>query len=79
MRVRVKVYAVLPRHFRDVAPGTPFEIELPDDATLADLVNQLQLPREEVMVFFVKGCMRPMDWFLKSDDEVDILPLLGGG
>jgi molybdopterin synthase sulfur carrier subunit len=79
MQVRVKLYATLSRHFNNAAPGIPFEIELPNDATVADLVNELKLPREEVKLFFVKGRARLIDWPLESGDEVGIFPLIGGG
>ena len=48
MQVRVKLFATLARYFSNVAPGTPFDIEVADGATLADLVNRLKLPHEEV-------------------------------
>jgi molybdopterin synthase sulfur carrier subunit len=79
MQVRVKLYATLSRYFSNAAPGIPFEMELPEGATVADLVNSLKLPREEVKVFFVKGRARPIDWPLAPDDEVGIFPLIGGG
>jgi molybdopterin synthase sulfur carrier subunit len=79
MRVRVKLFATLGRYFGNAAPGVPFEIDIPDGATLADLVNRLKLPREEVKVFFVKGRARPIDWPLEPGDEVGIFPLIAGG
>lgn len=79
MRVCVKLFATLGRYVGNVASGVPFEIDLPDGATLADLVNRLKLPREEVKVFFVKGRARPIDWPLEPGDEVGIFPLVGGG
>ena len=79
MRVRVKLFATLVRYFGNAAPGVPFEIDIPDGATLADLVNKLKLPREEVKVFFVEGRARPIDWPLEPGDEVGIFPLVGGG
>ncbi len=79
MRVRVKIYATLGRHIPDVAPGIPFEVELPDGATVGDLVNRLNLPREEVKVAFVNGRARPIDWRLQANDEVGIFPPVGGG
>ena len=48
MQVRVKLFASLCRYFSDVAPGIPFEMELPEGAAVADLVDRLKLPREEV-------------------------------
>ena len=79
MQVRVKLFATLTRHLRNVAPGTPFDIEVAEGATLADLVNQLKLPHEEVKVFFVNGRARSKDWPLESGDEVGIFPLVAGG
>jgi len=79
MQVRVKLFATLCRYFSNAAPGIPFEIELPEGATLADLVDRLKLPHEEVKVFFVNGRARPIDWPLKSGDEVGIFPLVAGG
>jgi hypothetical protein len=48
MQVRVKLFATLARYLSNAAPGTPFDIEVGDGATLADLVNLLKLPHEEV-------------------------------
>ncbi len=79
MKIRVKLFATLCRYFKNAAPGVPFEMELPEDATVADLVNQLKLPREEVKVFFVNGRARPTDWLLESGDDVGIFPLVAGG
>ena len=79
MRIRVKLFAALARYFKNAMAGTSFEIELSDRATLADLVNQLKLPHEEVKVFFVNGRARPLDWTLEPGDEVGIFPLIAGG
>ena len=79
MRIRVKLFASLARYFNNGMAGTPFDIEVADGATLADLVNQLKLPHEEVKVFFVNGRPRPMEWSLGPSDEVGIFPLIAGG
>jgi len=79
MRIRVKLFATLARYFKNSTAGTPFEVGISDGATLADLVNQLKLPHEEVKVFFVNGRARPLDWTLEPGDEVGIFPLIAGG
>jgi molybdopterin synthase sulfur carrier subunit len=79
MRIRVKLFAALARYFENAMAGTPFEIEISDRATLADLVNQLKLPHEEVKIFFVNGRSRALDWTLEPGDEVGIFPLIAGG
>jgi molybdopterin synthase sulfur carrier subunit len=79
MRVRVKLFASLCRYFSDAAPGIPFEMEVPDSTTVADLLDRLKLPRQEVKVFFVNGRGRPIDWPLEAGDDVGIFPLIAGG
>jgi molybdopterin synthase sulfur carrier subunit len=79
IRIRVKLFATLARYYSNTMPGTSFVIEVADGATLADLVNQLKLPHEEVRVFFVNGRARPLEWPLEFGDEVGIFPLIAGG
>jgi molybdopterin converting factor small subunit len=79
MQVRVKLFATLCRHFSNALPGIPFEVEMPERATLSDLVSLLKLPQEEVRVFFVNGRARPLEWRLGPGDEVGIFPLIAGG
>jgi len=79
MRVRVKLFATLRRYAPNEAAGVPFEVNLPDGATIADLFRQLHLPAEEVRVAFVNARARPEDWRLEPDDEVGIFPPVGGG
>ena len=79
MFIRVKLFATLSRYALNGAPGVPFEVELSEGATLGDVVNRLDLPPEEVKVFFVNGRARPKDWCLESGDEVGIFPLVAGG
>jgi sulfur carrier protein ThiS len=67
------------RYLNDAVAGIPFETEVPGGATLADLLDCLKLPREEVKVFFVNGRARPIDWRLEADDDVGIFPLVAGG
>lgn len=79
MRVQVKLFATLGRYFGNATSGIPFEMELPEGATVAGLVDLLKLPREEVKVFFVNGRARSIDWPLELGDEVGIFPLVAGG
>ncbi len=79
MLVQVKLFATLGRHLADAPPGTPFNTELRDGATVRDLVDALGLPPAEVRVVFVNGRARPMDHVLEHGDEVGIFPPVGGG
>ena len=79
MRVRVKLFASLCRYASGAVSGIPFEMQVSEGATLADLVDCLKLPREEVKVFFVNGRARSIDWPLEAGDDVGIFPLVAGG
>jgi len=79
MRVQVKVFATLRRYVDRAVTGIPFEVDLPDGATVADLIEQLNLPPEEVKMAFVNARAREKDWRLAAGDEVGIFPPIGGG
>jgi molybdopterin converting factor small subunit len=79
MQVRVKLFASLGRFHDGVSPGTPFELELGEPATLASLLELLRLPRAEIKLTFVNGRARPPEWTLADGDQVGIFPAVGGG
>ncbi len=79
MNVRIKLFATLGRFSGHNLPGTPFELDLPDGATLQDLVDLLCLPAEEVKVCFVNGIVRDIQFSLSTGDDIGIFPPIGGG
>ncbi len=79
MQIRVKVFATLTRYVAGVRAGTPMDVEVPDGATLDDVVAQLQLPQAEVKTVFVNGRAQSLADALSPGDEVGIFPPVGGG
>ena len=79
MRVQVKVFATLRRYVDRAVSGLSFQVDLPDGATVADLIEQLNLPPEEVKLAFVNARAREKDWHLAAGDQVGIFPPIGGG
>jgi sulfur-carrier protein len=79
MHVIVKLYATLRYYGRDERAGMPFEIELPAEATVEELIKQLNIPIEETRITFVNGIIQEPDWRLKDGDEVGMFPPIGGG
>jgi molybdopterin converting factor small subunit len=79
MRLRVKLFAFLTRYHDNLSSGTPFEVDLQEGTTLADLLRALQVPDEEVKMTFVNGLAQSEDWQLKDGDEVGIFPPIAGG
>lgn len=79
MHVTVKLYATLHRYGQGEQAGMPFEIELPEDATLLNLIDQLKIPPEETRITFVNGIIQERDWKLQDGDAVGMFPPIGGG
>ena len=79
MRVRVKLFATLSRFSPGGLPGTPLEVELPQEACVQTLLDYLKIPPEETKVAFVNGITQLPEWKLAAWDEVGIFPPIGGG
>ncbi len=79
MQVTVKLYATLTRYGRGERAGTPFIIELSENATLLELMHQLNIPPEETRIMFVNGIIQESDCRLKNGDEIGVFPPIGGG
>ncbi|GAB4534195.1 MAG: hypothetical protein Kow0063_17070 [Anaerolineae bacterium] len=88
MKVYVKLYATLARSVsgpvlaqypQGIRAGSRIQVELPENSTLADLLDYLALPSQDVKVSFVNGVAQDLDYRLKAGDEVGIFPPIGGG
>ena len=77
--VHVKLFATLRQARPDVPLGQAFPLDLPEGATMADLIRELALPDEEVKLIFVNALFRDRDYVLSEGDEVGIFPPVGGG
>jgi sulfur-carrier protein len=77
--IRVKLFATLAQNIKDIQPGVPFVVEIPDGSTLPDLLKQLRVAEKEVKLLFVNGRLRSNEYQLKNDDDVGIFPPIGGG
>ena len=56
--------------------------QVPSDATVADLIRQLQLPEDRVAVELDRRIVRRPDWAgqtLHAGASVEIVQLVGGG
>ena len=88
MKVYVKLFAfftrtvsevLLTQHPEGIRAGIPIEVELPNGSTLRNLVDHLDLPREQVKITFVNGRAQKLDRRLEPGDEIGIFPPVAGG
>ncbi|NLM44995.1 MAG: MoaD/ThiS family protein [Clostridiales bacterium] len=74
MRVKVRLFATL-RENRD----KEMIIELPDGATLSDIIKHLNIPKEQATLLLINGKFAKLDEALEDNDTVSIFPPIGGG
>jgi molybdopterin converting factor small subunit len=79
MIVQVKLFATLRRQYPHLGIGEPMPVELPDGATVEQLVEHLRLPADQVKVVFVNGIVRKEKYTLDEGDEIGVFPAVGGG
>ena len=73
MNVKIKLFASL----RKFGPDEQI-IELPDNATVDDAVNSLNIPKT-ALLRIVNGEHRPAAHHLKEGDELALFPPIAGG
>jgi molybdopterin synthase sulfur carrier subunit len=79
MIVHVKLFATLRRYYPNFKIGEEMPVELPREATVGDLIEQLRLPKDQVKVVFVNAVVRSKEHVLADGDEVGMFPPVGGG
>ncbi len=79
MVVHVKLFATLRRHYPHLDIGEAMPVDVPPGATLNQLIDRLDVPREEVKVVFVNNRVRDEQYVLNQGDDIGIFPPVGGG
>jgi molybdopterin synthase sulfur carrier subunit len=79
MRVTVKLFATLARFKSNAKTGKAFEVDLPESAAVQDLIDILQIPREETHIVFINSIIQEPGTKLKDGDVVGLFPPVGGG
>ena len=79
MRVTVKLFATLVRYKDGSRAGKPFEMELPEDSVIQNLIDALKIPAEETHVVFINNIIEDVHSSLKDGDVVGMFPPVGGG
>jgi molybdopterin synthase sulfur carrier subunit len=79
MHIKVKLFTTLVNCVPGTQAGIPFDFELDDKATVAELVSRLKIPEAEVKIVLINGRHKPAEYQLNNGDDVGLFPLIGGG
>lgn len=74
MHIEVQCFATL-------APSTPpgGKLELPENSTVAYVLDQLGIPQEDVKIIFINGAHSSEEAALSDGDRLGLFPAVGGG
>ena len=79
MQVTVHLHTILQRETPDGLISR-LEISLPDESTLAELIEHLEIPLSpDHMLLAVNRRMAELDQVLKDGDTVNLMPAISGG
>jgi sulfur carrier protein ThiS len=79
MQIEVGIHATLRRHVPESSRGPQLMADVPQGATVRQLLEQLQVPSEEVHLLFVNGVIVTLDATLHDGDRLGVFPAVGGG
>ena len=79
MKVKVRLFGTLGKKFPDHDPLDGFEVEIPKDANVGDLIDRLDISKSKIGPVSVQGRLVKADKTLKQGDFVRIYgPIFGG-
>ncbi|HCJ11033.1 MAG TPA: molybdopterin synthase sulfur carrier subunit [Clostridiales bacterium] len=78
LTVTLSLYAGLDRHLSSPARG-PLTVEVQQGLRVADVLEDLRVPREEVKVVIVNHRLTGLDHVLADGDRVAVFPTVAGG
>lgn len=79
MQIEVTVFATLRKYLPDLPVGGSKYLEVDPGATLADLMQMLGLPPEEVKIAIRNHVQTELDEIVKDGDRIAFAPAIAGG
>ena len=75
MNIEIKLFVTLSRYL----PENPESYPVEPGTTVTDLINDLNVPHDDVKLVFVNGRKEGLDYLVKDGDRVGLFPPVGGG
>ncbi|MCJ7824458.1 MAG: MoaD/ThiS family protein [Anaerolineales bacterium] len=79
MQIEVTVFATLRKYLPDLPVGGSRHLEIEPGATLADLIQILGLPAEEVKIAIRNHVQTELDEIVEDGDRIAFAPAIAGG
>ena len=79
MKARVRLMGTIPEHFPGNYPDSGLELEIWPDISVAELVELVQVPQEQVALVSINGMLAKAGDVIPDNAEVKFFQPLNGG
>ena len=79
MKVKVKLYGTLSLHVPEYKPSIGIEVELPDNATVKDLLAHLKIIEARKVAVIASGRVLKADDKMQDVSSLDVFQSIQGG
>lgn len=79
MDIEIKFFATLRQYLPEGNQAVAMQLNVSDDATVAQVLDTLKIPKDEVKLIFVNSVKALLDQRLKAGDRVGVFPPVAGG
>lgn len=79
MKAHIKLMGTLPSYFTGSYPASGIQVDLPDNASVAALVEILSLPKGHIGIVTINGKLVRADDSIPADAEVKFFQKIAGG
>ena len=79
MKVEINLYATLDRYLPDHIRDADRMIEVSEGITVSELLQQLNIPADQVKLIFINGVHAGTETVLEEGGRVGVFPPVGGG
>lgn len=78
-KVELRLFGELRGYLKGLKLGEAQIMELGNDTTIGELMNDLKNPNEVVKIILVNGRSKGLDYALNEEDRVALFPPVAGG
>ncbi len=79
MKIEVNLFATLTKYNVAEGGGKTLYVPMEEGSTILELMETLEVPREEVKLRFLNGKAAKEDALLSDGDRLGLFPPVGGG
>lgn len=79
MQVEVRVFSGLEKFLSSQRFGEPVTVDLPEGATIRNLLHQMGIPEDQVFTILVDGRHQTLNYTAREGERISFFPPVGGG